>query len=331
VSAREPENVPTEDLRSAVEDALRRHYDHECRVVEFHRAPSRYRSSFALEELRVRLDDGRWLDILFKDVSPRGLSAAARAAKPDFLYDPRREIRTYVEALNPLRLGTAVCFGAVEAPESGRYWLFLEKVAGRELYQVGEFRIWQESAAWLAGLHDRFAARAASLRQTIPLLQYDGDYYRLWPKRALAFVGNAANDETRRRLERIAAGYERVVERLTSLPVTLMHGEFYASNVLVGQTPTGLRVCPVDWEMAAVGPGLIDLAALSAGRWTEAQKAELATAYGSPDDEFLASLRCCRLHLAMQWLGWAAEWSPPPEHAHDWLAEALTLAEQLGS
>jgi hypothetical protein len=32
----------------------------------------------------------------------------------------------------------------------------------------------------------------------------------------------------------------------------------------------------------------------------------------------------------MQWLGWAAEWSPPPEHAHDWLAEALTLGERLG-
>jgi thiamine kinase-like enzyme len=30
----------------------------------------------------------------------------------------------------------------------------------------------------------------------------------------------------------------------------------------------GWRVCPVDWEMAAVGPGLIDLAALTAGWWT---------------------------------------------------------------
>ena len=329
MSAREAMTVPTEDLRSAVEHALGRHFDHACRVVDFRREPSQYRSSFVLEELRVRLDDGRTLDIVFKDVSPRGLSAAARAAKPEFLYDPRREIRTYVEALNPSRLGVPVCYGAAEAPESGRFWLFLEKVDGRELYQFGEIRIWKEVAAWLAGLHDRFSTRVASLRRQIPLLKYDGDYYRLWPNRALAFVGNSPNDETCRRLERIVAAYERVVERLTALPVTLIHGEFYASNVLVQQTSSALRVCPVDWEMAAVGPGLIDLAALTAGQWTEQQKAELATAYKAPA-ELLAALPYCRLHLAMQWLGWAAEWTPPSEHAHDWLAEALTLAEQLG-
>jgi hypothetical protein len=29
-------------------------------------------------------------------------------------------------------------------------------------------------------------------------------------------------------------------------------------------------------------------------------------------------------------LGWASRWSPPPEHAQDWLGEALGLAEKLG-
>jgi hypothetical protein len=321
--------VPTAELRSAVEGALCRHFGHLCRIVEFRRAPSEYRSSFALEELGVRLEDGRSLEIVFKDVSPRGLSDTARAAKPEFLYDPRREIRTYVEALNPTRLGTAVCYGAVEDPEAGRYWLFLEKIGGRELYQVGDIQIWQQAAEWLAGFHRHFAARAASLLRTIPLLRYDGDFYRLWPQRALALLGPAASVETRRRLEKVASGYERVVERLTSLPVTLIHGEFYASNVLVQETPTGLRVCPVDWEMAAVGPGLIDLASLTAGRWTASEKAEIATAYDVPA-ELRASLDYCRLHLAMQWLGWANDWSPPAEHAHDWLADAITLTEQLG-
>src|SRR5439155_21198427 len=204
-----------------LEGALARHFERPCRVVGLERAPSPYRSSFALEDLTVRLDDGRSLDIVFKDVSPRGLSDAARAVKPAFLYDPRREIRTHVEALNPSRLGTAVCYGAVEEPESGRFWLLLEKVAGRELYQVGEFPIWQETAVWLAGLHSRFAARVASLQRMIPLLRYDADFYRLWPKRALGFLRKAAPAGTYRRLEQIAARYERVAERLTSLPVTV--------------------------------------------------------------------------------------------------------------
>ena len=40
-------------------------------------------------------------------------------------------------------------------------------------------------------------------------------------------------------------------------------------------------------------------------------------------------LDCCRLQTALQWLGWAPDWSPPPEHTHDWLGEALNLAEQI--
>jgi thiamine kinase-like enzyme len=102
-----------------------------------------------------------------------------------------------------------------------------------------------------------------------------------------------------------------------------------------------VRVCPVDWEMAAVGPGLIDLAALTAGGgWAAEEKTALAMAYhaalapreGWPPepDAFLAALDCCSLHLAVQWLGWSPRWAPPPEQAQDWLEEALGLAEKLG-
>jgi thiamine kinase-like enzyme len=137
----------------------------------------------------------------------------------------------------------------------------------------------------------------------------------------------------------LAKRYDRVVERLLTLPVTFIHGEFYASNVLVNNTGGKLRVCPVDWELAGVGPGLIDLTALVSGGWSAEEKEALAKAYHaeltlrderSMDlEEVLIALDYCRLHLAVQWLGWASEWSPPPEHAHDWLGEALSLAEKL--
>ena len=29
------------------------------------------------------------------------------------------------------------------------------------------------------------------------------------------------------------------------------------------------------------------------------------------------------LLVALQWLGWSDDWTPPPEHRHDWLSEAL--------
>jgi aminoglycoside phosphotransferase (APT) family kinase protein len=148
-----------------------------------------------------------------------------------------------------------------------------------------------------------------------------------------------AND--RHAFARLAGNYERAVERLAALPTTLIHGEFYASNVLIGRDGTGPRVCPIDWEMAAVGPGLVDLAALVSGRWTDAERIALARAYHAalteagdpappPEEKFLKAIDDCRLHLAVQWLGWSADWTPPPEHTQDWLAEALQLAEKVG-
>jgi hypothetical protein len=328
----------TAELRARLQDVLSRHFGRPCGVVRFQRAPSLYRASFCLEELAVVLDDGTTLAILFKDLGRRALADEARRVKPVFLYDPLREIETYQQILSAGPPGTALCYGAVVDPAAERYWLFLEKVAGRELYQVGELAAWEQVAGWLAVLHTRLAGQAERLARVAHLVVYDPAFYRLWPGRALAFL--APTSGARRGLEHLASRYDRVVERLRALPATVLHGELYAANVLVQETGGQLRVCPVDWEMAAHGPGLIDLAALTAGKWTDAKRAALVQAYyaalasagaGWADERaFLEALDYCRLHLAVQWLGWAPDWVPPPAQAQDWLGEALRLAEQLG-
>ena len=130
------------------------------------------------------------------------------------------------------------------------------------------------------------------------------------------------------------------MERLLALPATVIHGEFFASNVMVDESGGRLRVCPVDWEMAAIGPGRVDLAGLTSGGWTQEEKDAMARAYydalpaGSPAKAdwqgFLEDLEYCRLAQAVQWLGWSPLWEPPPEHAQDWLKEAVKTAERLG-
>ena len=139
-------------------------------------------------------------------------------------------------------------------------------------------------------------------------------------------------------LEPIVARYdELVVERLLALEVTFLHGELYAANVLVDDAERPRRVAAVDWEQAAAGPGLVDLAALTAGGWSERDRAAIAAAYraarstgdGAPEVGGADALAACRLHLAMQWLGWAADWCPPAEHRHDWLGEAAAAARRL--
>jgi hypothetical protein len=337
------EDGDTRDVRAELEHALSEHFGARRRIVELERRPAPYRTSFSLEELDVVLDDGSDLQIMFKDLSQAGLASGAREVKPSFLYDPLREIEAYRAILAPAELGTPTYYGAAVDRERERYWLFLENVPGVVLWQVGELAAWQDAARWLAAMHARFADATDWQGRAEHLLRYDADFYRLWLLRAQTFGREAeASRPThfRKGVDWLAARYGQVVERLAALPVTFIHGEFYASNVLMqGDGQLTRRVCPIDWESAAVGPGLIDLAALTAGTWSDEDRSALAFAYhetltqlgGSPQspDDFLVALDCCRLYLALQWLGWAREWSPPQEHRQDWLAEALSLAERL--
>jgi hypothetical protein len=272
-------------------------------VTSVTRRPYPYRTSHRIDELQVVLADGTCMDLLLKDLRRSELDPTVRRAKPAFLYDPLREVGAY-GLLAEAGLETPICH------DSGADWLLLEKVQGVELWQVGEVATWVEVARWLARFHAHFAGRPPAGDH---LLHYDTSYFRLWRDRA---------GRRHRRLAHVIAGYERVLEILSSLPVTLIHGEFHASNVLVA----GQRIAPVDWEMAGVGPGILDLAALVSG-WAEHDRAAIVAGYGPVSSE---ALDAAQLHLALQWVGWSSDWKPPPEHSRDWLAQALDAAERLG-
>jgi Ser/Thr protein kinase RdoA (MazF antagonist) len=306
-------------------------------VVGLSRRPYRYATSAPLEEIQVRLESGAQLGVIFKDLSRERLLDDARASKPTFLHEPRRELETYRRILAPAGIGPR-CIAAVAQDEPPRHWLLIEKVPGVELWQIGELWVWEEVARWLGGFHARFAERLDEVRTANPhLLGLSGDWFRWWCERARAALARST-DRRAPRLRRALDGYDEVIGSLTALPRTFVHGELYPSNVLVVRGDDRVRVCPVDWEMAAIGPGPIDLAALVGG-WGASERHRLVGRYRegfaeagttAPNPEALAAdVSRFRLHLALQWLGWASEWRPPAEHAHDWVGEALVLAEEL--
>jgi hypothetical protein len=298
------------------------------------RRPSEYRTSFPLEELDAELEDGTRLRIAFKQLDWHCLNEQARLAKPGFLHDPEREPAVYEAVLPQVALGPPRHYGSVVDPAAGRHWLFIEWVEGRELYQVGELELWCAAARWLAEMHTGLGDNLERHAERGRLIDYDAGYYRRWMDRAREFAkASPPGSSDPASLEWLAERYEPVIEALLSMPKTVIHGEFYASNVLVAEGPEGTRVAPVDWELAAAAPGAVDLAALVSGNWPEADREEIVAAYRSAvasADLPQSDVDLARLHLAVQWLGWAPPgWVPPEGQRHDWLAEALELAERL--
>jgi aminoglycoside phosphotransferase (APT) family kinase protein len=326
------------ELRAGLERALDTAGHELAGAVE--RRPYAYRTSFPLEELRVELVGQGPVTLIFKQLDWEALEPEAQVAKPRFLHDPEREPAVYASLLPQAPPGPPRSFGALDEP--GRHWLFVERVEGRELFQVGERELWEEAARWLARFH---AAMAPDLDRHLEegrLIDQDAAFYRRWIERAAEFAAER-DDGSAAKVAWLRERHEQVVEALLALPRTVLHGEFYASNVLLASssdsvpTPVGTksdtRVAAVDWELAAAGPGLADLAALVGG-WPAADREALVAAYAAePGVPAFTSrdLDLARLKVAIQWLGWAPpSWVPPEGQRHDWLGEATRLAEELG-
>jgi Ser/Thr protein kinase RdoA (MazF antagonist) len=299
------------------------------------RRRSEYRSSFPLEELSVTLAHGAELRLAFKRLAWNALGDDGRLAKPRFLFDAAREPAVYERILPAAPAGPPRCYGSLPSDGGAGCWLFLEWVDGRELYQVGERSVWSAVAGWLGEMHAALAPELDRHLECARLLDHDAAHYRCWVRRARRFaLVKGRTSEAARFLEWLAPRYDAVIEALLELPRTVIHGDFNASNVLVCGSGEGLRVAPVDWELAAAAPGLLDLAALLSGDWTETERKRMAAAYAAVEAlaPFTArQLDFARLQLAVQWLGWAPpQWVAPQAQRHDWLGDAMALAQELG-
>ena len=303
------------------------------RISRMCRRPSPYGSTARLEEIDVFLSDGRELALMLKDLRPAAVLASSRNARPTALTHPAREPRVYSHLLGPRGLG-ARALAAVADDASGHYLVLLERVEGLQLCHVGDLSAWVDAARWLARLHVtlRDSARETLEGGSVPLLVYDQTWYRRWLDLAAVRVASEEADPARRHgFERLALRYSGAIAAFTAEPLTLLHGECYASNVLVADAAGA--VIPVDWEMAAFGPAAFDVAALTSGSWPAATRRRVLAGYldeiarldGTRRrlSEFAALVDICRMHLAVQLLAWHRKWTPPKAQARDWLGEAL--------
>lgn len=299
------------------------------------------RSTFPLEQVRVQLRDGEEMRIAFKRLEWSGIRPDAKLSKPPFTFDASREPTVYASLLPLAPAGPPRFLGSLPSEHGRGRWLFLEWVDGRELHQIGSIALWAQAARWLARMHVALAEDLERHASQAALPRHNAAYCKRWAQRASEFAHSEHGDGARF-LKQLLSRYDAVLEELLDQPQTVIHGDFYASNVLIGDGPSEtpaagggstVRIAPVDWEIAAVGSGLLDLAALTSGDWSEHDREAMATAYAEIEgvSPFTSrALQLARLHHAVQRLGWAPPgWSAPESQRHDWLAEAIMLAETL--
>ena len=171
--------VPDDGLAAAVEQALG--HLHPVRVA---RASSRYATSAPIEDVAVHLADGQVRPLVLKDLTAASLLPGAKAGKPAFLADAGREPAVYRELLPEVPLDrSAACLHIGEG--AGTTWLLLEKVAGVELYQVGELDTWCAAAAAVARLHgELWSALERHPQVRARLVVHDEAALRGWMRRA---------------------------------------------------------------------------------------------------------------------------------------------------
>jgi hypothetical protein len=280
---------------------------------------SAYTTSFPIHEVVVA-DGAEHHRVVVKDLRWGSLSDTARLVKQAHEHDPARELGTYRHLLDAT-WGTARFHAGTWDPAHGTAWMAIEHVQGRELYQWDRGGAWVAAVRWLAGHHRRWSDRAELRRaaSSVPLLRHDRARLEGLATAASAALGDSA--------EQVGGAWADAAALLGRQPRTLVHGECYASNVLVGDND---RVAVIDWETTAIGTGWSDLASLVAG-WDRAHRQELLEEYlraGAPiepgaDPE--AVLDAARLQLCLQWLGSHDDWTAPDEHRHDWYSEAVGI------
>lgn len=334
--------------RTAVHDVLRQivrtHFGLDRRIKSWTRRRSAYSSSCQITNLKVELDDGQFHSFLLKSLHPSSWLPTAQRVRPQFLFDSLREIRTYQNILSKIPLGTPRYFYAHVETANQLCWLVTERVQGPPLWQLGQDRHWRAAARWLAHFHQVAEEFSGPDHQAATnLIEYGEEHFLCWAKRAESFLSaqsGTCDADSIRRFARIFDRYDRVTRFLSQLPTTLIHGEFYPSNVLMRRKERGHDVCPIDWELVGRGPGILDLAALSFGGWSPEKKRQIIQAYhdataaeGSPamtSRELQEAVDYGQTHLCLRQLGWAPVWQTPEQHSRNWVHDALSIAAKIG-
>ena len=219
---------------------------------------------------------------------------------------------------------------ALIAADPGGTWLVIEAVeaqAGLGPWTADEYL---QALALMARLHERFWGLADDLGAYPWLARPLTLDYEIHVYAAAQALGEIVRQEwpplvahslqTLGTLGQIISKAEQVVEPLRAMPFTLLHGDFWAGNI-VRDDDDDLVV--LDWQLAGLGPGVLDLVVfLQTSQWQPRARAEPGVFPAPPELPLLPSKLVSRYRreiARLMGLRWSdAEWSELWDHALLW-------------
>jgi len=265
------------------------------RVTVLGRKPNRFESTFPSEIITCRLAGNGILSVFCKYGTSNFDNAYGHRGGVSY------EAAVYKEVLAPLHTSAPAFYGAYMEKRSGQTWLLIEylKEASRDISKTNDAVI--HAARWIGRFHASNEERISSTRLGF-LQKYDANYYVGWARRTNQLFGHQRSELPW--LPRLCARFEELVPYLLRAKKTVIHGEYYPTNVIY-QNGTSR---PADWQSAAIAIGHIDLAALTQN-WPRPMVRRLVREYkrtrwpnGEPD-HFDWLFGIARVYMTLRWLG----------------------------
>ncbi|MGD8809979.1 MAG: aminoglycoside phosphotransferase family protein [Gammaproteobacteria bacterium] len=288
-------------------------------VVSLTRQRSPYATVFPAEIITVQLDDASRVSLFAKYIGSEQAEHPDKACRD-------REPRVYRELFAGADLPVVQCFSAAWDEASQRYELLLEHIDGWNL-KYHELTHWYAAAVNLARLQNFFAHDAERLKGCSYLLQLNEAYFHQWADRALTTVSQLS-PKLEHPLRAVVSGYSSVAALLAEQPPTLVHNDLSPKNVLADLSAEPPRIRFIDWEMAGVGCGLLDLVHLKYGlepaaddAMIQAYRGALETAAWLPKqpEAFDRLLAACELHKSLYRIAHAGIWQLPEATITQWI------------
>jgi hypothetical protein len=316
------DGVADQGQRAGPEEALRLALGGGISVVEATRRPNEFSTLFPSDILHLELSSGEELFLFAKQLT------GEQVDHPDKL-ERRREAWVYENLLSDSALPVPRWFGLGQNPATGCQELYLEYLDGLSLRYQG-LEHWFPAARRLADLHLHFAARSELLRSGGFLLELNERYFEAWAERAVSAVG-AVSAGLATRLEHVVSSLEPALAVIVAQPCTLVHNDLSPKNVIAVTTSRPPRIAFVDWELAGVGCGVLDLVHLKYGLgadddrrmretyWERLADSELAPKSTSEQRSLLGA---CELHKTLYRLAHIETLRSPPRTVAQWVEDA---------